>query len=64
MLLQVLTTFAGAWGSLGRIGETRRVLYIGLSHAGTANGVLRFIAVEQRPGQIVIADVALLEPLP
>ncbi len=57
-LLDVLATFAGAWRSLGRVGELGRAQYVGL----IAGGVLRFIAVEERrrPGYSVVIDIELI----
>lgn len=52
--LSVLSTFAGAWGSLGRDAEGWRYTY----RATAAGVVARFRAVELAPGQIVVIDVA------
>ena len=60
--LELLSRFAGAWGSLGRDEEEPQHRYVYFSVDRTA--VVVFQAMELRSNQVVVTDVRLIEPPP
>lgn len=55
--LDVLSTFAGAWPTLGRDPDTQSTRYL---YSTLGSDVLRFRGVELAPGAIVVDDVVSL----
>jgi hypothetical protein len=55
--LSLLSTFAGAWASLGADQQGRRYIYRALPDHPGAVGVFWFRGIELAPGQIVVTSV-------